>query len=234
MKRGEAPMTVRTVFNQHTGHYYLPRKKLIPCFDDFYRMAIEAIPFASHEPFAVLDLDAGTGLMAEMVAAKYPAYRIDLMDIAEDMLTEAKKRLKLYQNSFRFITGDYSVMSVHHRYELVMSALSIHHLEAAAKRDLFGKIFAHLTTDGIFISADQVAGDTEIIDRIFRSSWNEAVLAKGARTAKLNAAFERMEEDRTSILSEHVRWLRQAGFAEVNCWYKNYSFAVVSSSKKIH
>jgi tRNA (cmo5U34)-methyltransferase len=227
-------MTVRTVFNQHAGQYDVSRKKLIPCFDDFYRMAIEAIPFARHEPFGVLDLGAGTGLVAEMVAARYPEARIDLVDIAENMLAEAKKRLKSYKNSFGFITGDYSVMSVHHRYELVMSALSIHHLGAAAKRDLFGKIFDHLTTGGIFIIADQVAGDTEKIERIYRTRWNEEVLAKDVRTEELDAALKRMKEDRMSTLSEHIRWLRQAGFAEVNCWYKNYSFAVVSGCKSIH
>jgi len=39
----------------------LMRRKLVPCFDDFYHTALELLPFAPDAGFEVLDLGAGTG-----------------------------------------------------------------------------------------------------------------------------------------------------------------------------
>ena len=76
-------MSIQAVFDKYASQYDVSRQRLIPCFDDFYQIAIEAIPFNREEDICVLDLGAGTGLMAEMVATKYPSAKIDLVDFAK-------------------------------------------------------------------------------------------------------------------------------------------------------
>lgn len=225
-------MSIQAVFDKYASQYDVSRKKLIPCFDVFYQVAIEAIPFNREKNIDVLDLGAGTGLMAGMVASNYPNAKINLIDISDKMLSEAKKIVKSYQNDFGFIVSNYSqAESFEQNYDLIISSLSIHHLSAKEKQELFKNIYAHLKAGGIFVNADQVLGETEEIEKIYRSRWIEQAKAKGTTDEELNAALERMKEDKMSTLASQVQWLKESGFADINCWYKNYSFAVYSGYK---
>ena len=64
--------TVRKPFIARADGDDRARRKLVPCFDDFYRTALELLPFAPDASFEVLDLGAGTGLLSAMIAAAFP------------------------------------------------------------------------------------------------------------------------------------------------------------------
>ena len=55
--------------------------------------------------------------------------------------------------------------------------------------------------------------------------------ASGISEEDLDAALERMKIDKLATLDNQLSWLRNAGFRQLDCWYKNYSFAVYSGSK---
>ncbi len=225
-------MSIQSVFDKYASSYDAARIKLIPCFHDFYQIAIDTIPFAEEKKLDVLDLGAGTGLMAGMVAQRYPKARIVLMDIAEKMLSEARTRLEIHPNKFDFIATNYSEPDAFtQNFDLVISSLSIHHLTDKEKQNLFKTIFQHLKEGGIFINADQVLGETRKLETKYREQWVQQVKDNGTTNEELEAALERMQEDKMSTLSSQLQWLKEAGFCDVNCWYKNYSFTVVSGSK---
>lgn len=225
-------MSIQSVFNKYAARYDESRVKLIPCFDEYYRTMLEVIPFASEQVLEVLDLGAGTGLVAGLVAAKYPQARITLIDLAGEMLSEARKALAEYYNEFNYITADYVAgESFGKEFDLIISSLSIHHLKDKDKRKLFTKICANLKVGGIFINADQALGETAAIEKFNHGKWLEQSRERGATEEELAAALERMREDKMSPLADQLQWLRDAGFAEVTCWYKNYSFVVFSGMK---
>lgn len=226
------PMSIKAVFDQYASQYDGSRRKLIPCFADFYRTAREIIPFAPEEKLTILDLGAGTGLLTSMIATDFAHARFVLMDISESMLAEAEKRLSGYAGEFSYVTADYSrIPSLGGQFDLVMSSLSIHHLDQQQKQELFGKVYAHLAPGGVFVNADQVLGETAEVDKIYRRKWLEQVKANGATDVELQGALVRMKEDRMSTLSWQLASLQDAGFHHVNCWYQHYSFAVYSGSK---
>ncbi|WP_419175945.1 class I SAM-dependent methyltransferase [Desulfosediminicola sp.] len=229
-------MSVQSVFNKYAGQYDQSRKKLIPCFDDYYQTMLEVIPFGQDSALEVLDLGAGTGLVAGLVADNYPGARITLVDIAGEMLAKARNALAGYDNNFEFVTADYvageSFGPVERGFDLIISSLSIHHLEDETKSNLFRKIFANLKPGGVFVNADQALGETEAIEKVNHNKWLEQARALGATEQELAASLERMREDRMAPLDDQLQWLREAGFAEVTCWYKNYSFIVYSGMKR--
>jgi tRNA (cmo5U34)-methyltransferase len=47
----------------------------------------------------------------------------------------------------------------------------------------------------------------------------------------LNASLERMKQDLPATVGQQIAWMREAGFAEVACVYRNLIFAVLSGTK---
>lgn len=78
--------STRKAFAGDADTYDRARRKLVPCFDDFYHAALELLPFAPDERFEVLDLGAGTGLFSAMIAEAFPKARLTLFDLTSEML----------------------------------------------------------------------------------------------------------------------------------------------------
>ena len=98
----EMAQTVRKAFAASADSDDRGRRKLIPCFDDFYRTALELPPFAPDAGFEVLDLGAGTGILSAMIAAAFPKARLTLFDLTPEMLIIARARLKPLGKRVRF------------------------------------------------------------------------------------------------------------------------------------
>ncbi|HXN84518.1 MAG TPA: methyltransferase domain-containing protein [Candidatus Binataceae bacterium] len=224
---------IRKAFAAGADSYDRARRKLVPCFDDFYRGALELLPFAPDDRFELLDLGAGTGLLSAMIAEAFPKARLTLFDLTPEMLLIARQRLKALGKRVRFVTADFASAAPSKSYDAVVSALAIHHLPDSGKRHLFGDIFKYLTPGGVFINADQVAGETAAIDERSRKMW-----IKGARELKvsekdLDAALGRMKQDLPATVGQQLAWIREAGFIEVSCSYRNQIFAVLSGAKPL-
>src|ERR1700688_4284088 len=120
-------MDVKDAFDATAGNYDRSRRQLVPCFDDFYRTALELVPFPADAPIAVLDLGAGTGLLTSFVAAAFPRAQITLGDISEEMLARARQRLAAQAERFQFHVMDFAATALPGEYDVVVSALAIHH-----------------------------------------------------------------------------------------------------------
>lgn len=224
---------VAAAFDAASSDYDAPRRRLIPCFDAFYGAAIELIAEWGPPPAArVLDLGAGTGLLAALVRGAFPDSRIDLVDVAPAMLERARERFA-GQEGVNFTVADYGTAELGGPYELIVSALSIHHLDDAAKRGLFARVLAALRPGGLFVNAEQVLAPTPELERRAHARWRRQALALGAAEATVAAAEERMRHDRCAGLEDQLAWLRAVGFAEVDCAFKQWRFAVYTGRRPV-
>lgn len=225
------PCNLISLFNSAAGEYDLQRNKLIPCFDDFYGIACSLAEASIPNP-SVLDLGAGTGLMSALIAGKYPESRITLIDIAEEMLLKARERLSGFTNT-KFIVADYVDYDFAENYDIIVSALSIHHLEASVKAKLYNKCFKLLKPGGILINADQVMGASEYLENLYKSDWKKKVEASGLSREVLDSAYERVRLDKMSTLIDQLDWINAAGFTDADCVYKYYNFTVMAARKPL-
>lgn len=227
-------MSIQEKFNRSADKYDSDRRLLIPCFDDLYTIPFEIIAFHQDRELRVLDLGAGTGLLSAKVAEFYPRAQLTLVDFSPAMLLIAEKRfLADGANRVQFQVFDYGKEPLKGTYDLIISALSIHHLEDHAKAKLFQKIHDALEPGGLFINADQVQGENAVAEKICTRTWLRKVRESGISEASLNEALSRMKEDRMSPLSCQLDWLEQAGFIDVSVWYRYYSFVIYSATKAL-
>lgn len=223
-------MKIRQLFDQCATDYDQDRPKLVPCFDDFYGAALSMIPFAFDANLHILDLGSGTGLFAAMVARLFPAAHLHLTDISDAMLARARQRLNDTQR-VSFALQEHLRLAAESEYDLVISALSIHHLEHADKKVLFQKIVRALRPGGMFINADQALGPTPREEEAYERRWLAEVRANGVSAESLARARERMREDRNATLADQLAWLAEAGFDQVRCCYERSRFVVYGGEK---
>jgi len=221
------------VFTAHTEIYDRSRKKLIPCFDTFYATPASVLKMYNINPKNCMDLGAGTGLLSAIIAQDFDIERLVLLDQSEAMLDLAIKALSNLP-SVSAVTS--SIQNINENqlsegFEVIWSALAIHHLNALEKQKLFKDIYSYLKPGGIFINADQSLGRTAQIEKIYRSQWLNEVREKGVEESDLSKALERMKEDRMDTLEDQLQWLENAGFSQVNAWFQDYSFNVYSGMK---
>jgi tRNA (cmo5U34)-methyltransferase len=217
-----------SLFDAVAGSYDQERRRLVPCFDDFYRTAVQvATPALVAAPAPrVLDLGAGTGLLSLLVAAAVPGVEVTMVDAAAGMLAVAAEQLTSRDVPHRVVVADLRDPLPAGPYHAVVSALAIHHLSDQEKVDLFRRVHGVLAPGGVFVDAEQVAGPTPALDRQYEEVWEASAVASGATAQELAAARERMAFDRPAPVEAQCGWLREAGFTEVDCYYKSWRFAV--------
>jgi len=223
--------SVQRAFDLAAEDYDRTRRRLVPGFDDFYRAAIDLLQFPHDSQLKVLDLGAGTGLLAAFIAYSFPHARITMVDISSEMLDRARARFELGGDRFRFEVSDYGVDPIREKYDAVVSALSIHHLGDEQKRSLFSRIYGALNPGGVFVNAEQFRAATPDRQRFHHQRWVTRVRELGADDRDLAPALDRMKFDRAATLEDQLEWLREAGFRDIDCAYKNLIFAVYCGIK---
>jgi tRNA (cmo5U34)-methyltransferase len=131
----------------------------------------------------VLELGTGTGETALRVLARHPATRWTGIDASEAMLNRAGERLPAADLRLARLEDPLPEGP----FDLVISALAVHHLDAEGKRGLFERVAG--VTDAF------VLGDVVVPER-----REDAVI-------EIDGVY-----DLPSSVAEQFSWLREAGF----------------------
>lgn len=100
-----------------------------------------------------LDLGAGTGATTLSVLAHHPDASVVAFDESEKMLGTARSVLG---EAVTVVVGALSDVLPEGPYDLVVSALAVHHLDGPGKADLFRRIARILTRGGRFVLGDLI------------------------------------------------------------------------------
>ncbi len=223
-------MIVKELFDAGAMEYDAGRRRVIFCFDTFYGTLLDLVPFSPQAPFAFLDLGAGTGLVSALILARFSKARAHLLDISEKMMAQARRRFA-HRPDVQFYIGDYAREDLPGTYPLIVSAMSIHHLEDSGKQMLMQKIFSALEPGGAFIHAELALGTTPATERHYQQHWQRHLEASGFTADELAPIRERMACDRPAPIEHQLAWMREAGFADVDCFFKHYNFTVSMGTK---
>jgi tRNA (cmo5U34)-methyltransferase len=225
-------MSVGKAFDQSASYYDTWVRKGVPGYDRLFGAAIDCIPFRADAPLRVLDLGAGTGLFSKLVLERYPAAQFVLVDVGEQMLAVARERFAAARDQFRFMVADIQDISDWGAYNLVISSLVIHHLSDEEKQQLFAQVYRLLDTNGVFINVDQIRGETPFFEQLYWDTWLEKVRLAGGSEEQIAASVERrITYDQDALLGDQLAWLRQAGFSDVDCVYRDFFAGVFVAAK---
>jgi tRNA (cmo5U34)-methyltransferase len=226
-------MTIDAAFNATVAYYDDWMTKALPNYSDLFGSAMALLPFKPEAALEVLDLGAGTGLFSKHVLGKYPHARFVLVDLADKMLDVARQRFGDGSDQFQYVVADYRTLEGQAEYDLVISSLSIHHLEDADKQALFGSIYSILRKGGIFVNVDQIRGETAYLRELYWNHYLEQVRGAGFSEERIQESIDRRTAyDKEALLDEQLQWLKNSGFQNVDCVYKNFFVGVFFGMKE--
>lgn len=223
-------MSIETQFNRIAAEYDGNRQKFIPCFRDFYETTTAMIASNITAPARFLDLGAGTGLLSYFWFRHFPATAYVLVDIADEMLQVARKRFAGAENVSCQIL-DYTEQLPEGIFDVVGSALSVHHLEHADKQRLFSRIYDRLPEGGLFVNYDQFCAGTPELDRWFDTYWEAQLAGSGLTEHDIALWQERRKLDRECSVEQETEMLHRCGFRQVRCLYSYHKFSVITAIK---
>lgn len=121
---------------------------------DYERLQGEIAVAAGRDARSMLELGTGTGETARRVLARNPAARLLGLDASPEMLDGAKARLPADRVQLRVARLEEPLPEG--PFEVVFSALTVHHLEGPGKADLFRRVADVLSPGGRFVLGDVV------------------------------------------------------------------------------
>ncbi len=142
----------------------------------------------------ILELGIGSGETARRLLDAHPSARIVGLDASADMLEAAREALPRGRVSLRQQRLEDPLPRG--PYDLVASALAVHHLDDLAKADLFRRVAAVLRPGGRFVLADVVV-PTDPADAMTPIAG---------------------DYDKPSHVGDQLRWLAAAGLAARVVW----------------
>jgi tRNA (cmo5U34)-methyltransferase len=221
---------IKNAFDSIAAEYDSQRQHVIPQMDQYYGAAVWAAESTVNNP-SILDIGAGTGLLSARILEKFPTADLTLLDISENMLFVAKERFSGREN-VRYVVNDYSRSELDGEYDIICSALSIHHLTTDDKRRLFFKIFMSLKPGGMFVNADQADGETLYFRQRYLDYWNRFLKNGPLNIQEHKEILARRDIlDRNEKMSVQLQWLHECGFSDVDVVFKNRTFLVTVAKK---
>ncbi len=223
------------------GRYFIPeRKRQMRIMVDLLRN----LP----EPFDVLELCCGEGLLAELLLEGIPGSTYWGLDGSALMLDRASQRLSRFGARVRlgsFNLEDLSWRTLDNPVQVVVSSLAIHHLKGEGKQVLFKDVYAMLSVGGAFIIADMIAPATSPGRGVAADSWDEVVRERALELDGSTAGFDFFQRagwntyryldpddiDHPSPLFEQLKWLEQAGFIGIDVHFIKAGHALFSGWK---
>lgn len=188
-------------YHHAPDRYLTAIRAALPLYDELQDQVVRAATGVAVG--RMLDLGVGTGETSGRCLEVHPGATVLGLDASEDMLALARLvlgaridlRLGRLQDSLP--EGPFDV---------VVSALAVHHLDGSGKADLFRRIGERLAPGGRLVIADVVLPDSE----------------PGPATP-IDPAV-----DKPDLLDDQLTWLRESGFAARVRWKRN-DLAVIAA-----
>jgi tRNA (cmo5U34)-methyltransferase len=194
---------------------YLAKADSIPHRTEGEAVLLDYIPTTAKR---ILDLGTGDGRLMALLKIDRPSATGIALDFSPIMVEKAKSRFQ----------DDKSIEVMSHnlddtlpglgKFDAIVSSFAIHHVTHDRKRSLYQEIFNLLTPGGVFANLEHVASPNQKIHIQFLT--------------KIGYTLEN-EDPSNKLLDVEIQlgYLREIGFADVDCYWKWLELALLIGIK---
>lgn len=192
-----------------------------------------------------LDVGCGGGRIALWVLDTCPDARAVLTDFNETMLAAAGENVGSATDRITLVPADLTdagwsaALAGLGPFDLVVSGFAIHHLAHQRKQDVYRDIFEMLQPGGLFVNLEHVRSASTWGEELF-DKWivdhladNHALPEGQSKEDFLEQLRHRADRDGNVLVpvQEQCDWLREIGYADVDCFMKIFEGAIFGGRK---
>ena len=248
------------------GMYDDTIKDVVPLYKEMHRTMINILKFyfkyfknisIENIKGAFLDIGSGTGEESIGILKNFPNLTAFAVDFSEPMLQKYVNNAE--DNNIqreRYKLFNYDVLDPHFvenmkkennnsKFDIIISAFTIHHYEISVKRTIYNNIFNLLKEDGIFINGDLFNYNSTIFSNladiydqqfIIESFKEDAEKANGNKRQKLmqlsTAWVKHYQEDNIlDSVEDQILILRELGFSNVVNPFRFWQVGIITGTK---
>ena len=198
--------------------------------------------FKDRTDIRVLDLGCGDGFFAEELLKSFIPATVTLSDGSADMLQAAQERLNDWLN-VEYIQASFQELIYSDimagNFDFIYSSFAIHHLHLKDKRRLYSKVYKMLNEGGCFVHNDVVAPLSAKIENWYLRLWREWIDQFPDKAASegmevIPEKYKESPDDFPDSIETHLDILKEAGFLDVDCFFKYGIFALFGGFKSIN
>ena len=228
----ELPASASGYFGSMAESYDSLIHRAVPRYDEMIARLLEYLP---REARRVLELGSGTGNLSMQLPGALPRATLTLVDGSDEMIALVRSRIEQSWPSWsgrvechvaRFEELHFPAGS----FDLVVSSISLHHVEDKAR--LYARIRSLMSEKGRFCFADQIRGEPESNHRLNWERWLDFCREAGnCSPDEIDSLLEHAAaHDHYTTLTEHIALLSKAGFAEIDCVWRNWMWGIVTAT----
>lgn len=233
-----------TLFSTYAQDYDRLQPLRVEMYQFYHELALDMVPFDTEDAFRVLELGCGTGNFLQSVLEKFPKACCVVFDYSVEMLEYAAQKVARYSDRVEFHQRDLheGLPSKLKSFHLVSSFSTIHHLHDDKKARLFTEIYDVLQSDGWFFLIDPMSTrfDNDVfkqfrhrqhlrLDARFERAGIDIEDAERINTMASQVSDDSPEKDRIARFTEHIEWLKDAGFRSIDhIWHLFMEHFIIS------
>jgi SAM-dependent methyltransferase len=197
-------------------------------------MVLRMIPHPGDAAIRVLDIGAGYGALAAALLKERPGATAVCLDASAEMLKLGEERNPEFKARMRFVQGSLEtpkwVAALEGPFDAVISSRALHHFTANQRRRyIFQEVFSLVRSGGCFINADNVRAPTPSLGERYKQARDTYLdlFVRQSSGGKITLADLKAAAPSTyhgphnnGYLDEELQWLKEAGFEDVDCFWK--------------
>jgi tRNA (cmo5U34)-methyltransferase len=204
-------------------------QRAVPTYEAMLSTTLEYLP--AH-PRSGLELGCGTGNFTLALVDRFPRCRWTIVDGSDEMVDLASARLTELAPAAhaecvlgRFELIEFDAAS----FDVITSCISLHHV--ADKAAMFARLRPMLRPGGSLCFADQLTGAAPRVADRHWERWLEHCRAPGQCTEEEvdHLVDHSAAHDHYESLAAYAQYLRDAGFVQIDCVWRDGMWAVVTA-----
>lgn len=218
----------------------------VPARQEQLATLLTLLPFGQEEMFQVVELGSGEGFLSEAVLECFPSASVLALDGSADMRAQATKRLRRFGSRVKIAAFELAGSNWWAQLQgcdCLLSSLCLHHLSGEDKRRVFTAMSQRLSPRGALLVADLIEPQRLEARDLFAATWDRMAQAQALASSGSTWLFETFVQERwnhycfpdpadqPSPLFEQLMWLREAGFAVVDCFWLQAGHAIYGGYK---
>ena len=196
-------------------------KRTLPFYEEMFQQVVDIVRILNLQSIRWLDVGCGTGKMARTALDNFDIQKMVCIDMENEMLERAESLCD--EEGVEFFQRDVRNLSYQEIFDIVTAIQVNHYFKKNDRIAAIKKCYDALAENGIYISFENFAPDSEEGAGLYLERWKQFQIANGKTKEEADLHIKRYGQNYFPIsISESIGLLKDCGFRMVEILWVSY------------